>query len=262
VPNVAPFDVFEPAWVLWNFKHLSLDAKMKALCQPHLDFLEDSWTPGKGVGFAANYAAKDGDCTSITYDVLTHFGNSLDLDAVFQYESPYYFRCFDLESTPSISTNIHVLSALKEAGLDNMHPAVQKVLHLLSEIRAGDPFWLDKWHASPYYTTGLAVLACIGYDADLAYDAVKWIIDTQNDNGAWGYYNMPTAEETAYCLQSLAIWNRETSNSIPDRVLERGVSWLIEHMDPPYPPLWIGKCLYCPIWVVRSAILSALMLIT
>jgi hypothetical protein len=29
-------------------------------------------------------------------------------------------------------------------------------------------------------------------------------------------------------------------------------------MDPPYPPLWIGKSLYSPGLVVRSAILSAL----
>lgn len=261
IPNVAPFDVFEPSWVLWNFKHLPLDAKMRNLCQSHLDFLESSWMPGKGVGFAANYGVKDGDCTSITYDVLAHFDRSLDLDAIFRYESPYYFRCFEMESTPSISTNIHVLSALKEAGLDKRHLAVQKVIHFLSEIRAGNPFWLDKWHASPYYTTGHAVISCIGYDDDLAYEAIRWIIDTQNDNGSWGYYSIPTAEETAYCLQSLAIWDRETVNSVPDGVLEKGTSWLVEHMAPPYPPLWIGKCLYCPEWVVRSAILSALELV-
>jgi hypothetical protein len=29
-------------------------------------------------------------------------------------------------------------------------------------------------------------------------------------------------------------------------------------MDPPYPPLWIGKSLYSPILVIRSAILGAL----
>jgi hypothetical protein len=44
-------------------------------------------------------------------------------------------------------------------------------------------------------------------------------------------------------------------------VLRRGAAWLAEHAEPPYPPLWIGKCLYCPVLVVRSAVLSALMLV-
>jgi hypothetical protein len=32
-------------------------------------------------------------------------------------------------------------------------------------------------------------------------------------------------------------------------------------MDKPYPPLWIGKCLYSPQLVVRSAAISALALV-
>ena len=36
--------------------------------------------------------------------------------------------------------------------------------------------------------------------------------------------------------------------------------WLEEHMELTYPPLWIGKCLYSPQLVVRSAVISALML--
>ncbi|HET90017.1 MAG TPA: cyclase [Chloroflexi bacterium] len=260
VPNVAPFDVFEPAWVLWNLKHIPLDDEMMALCQPHLDFLEHNWTPGRGMGFAAHYLPKDGDCTSITYDVLTHFGRSVDLDAVLHYESPYYFRCFDLESTPSISTNTHVLSALREAGLEKGHPAVQKALRFLREARTGHPFWFDKWHASPYYTTGLAINACLGYADDVAREAVQWTISTQNEDGSWGYYDMPTAEETAYCLQALTVWN-QSKNNVPPDVLINGALWLREHIDPPYPPLWIGKCLYSPVLVVRSTILSALTLV-
>jgi hypothetical protein len=38
------------------------------------------------------------------------------------------------------------------------------------------------------------------------------------------------------------------------------VRWLEEHADPPYPPLWIGKCLYNPRLVIRSAVISALTL--
>jgi hypothetical protein len=236
-----------------------MDDKMKILCRPHLDFLQKNWKPGLGAGFAANYAPKDGDGTSIVFDVLTHFGYSVDLAAVMHYEDPYYFRCFDLESTPSISTNIHVLSALHQANLGRKHPEVQKVIHFLQEIRAGKPFWFDKWHASPYYPTAHAVIACVNYDETMAHEAIQWILATQNRDGSWGYYDVPTAEETAYCLQALSVW-RDYKGRVPDKALWRGAMWLSKHMDPPYPPLWIGKCLYSPVLVVRSAILSALMM--
>jgi hypothetical protein len=48
---------------------------------------------------------------------------------------------------------------------------------------------------------------------------------------------------------------------VPNDVLKQGALWLADHALPPYPPLWIGKCLYCPELVVQSAILSALALV-
>jgi len=46
VPDVAPFDVFEQAWTLWNVALLgTLDEETLALCQPHLDFLRKAWKP-------------------------------------------------------------------------------------------------------------------------------------------------------------------------------------------------------------------------
>lgn len=258
-PNVAPFDIFEPAWVLWNLMLIkSLEAEILALFEPHLDFLESTWVPGKGIAHAAEYTPKDGDDTSLVYEVLTHAGRTVDLDAVQSYEHVYYYRCFNLESNPSISANIHVLGALRYAGLEITHPSVQKVLNFLREIRTEDTFWYDKWHASPYYATTQAIIACAGYADKLAHDAVSWLLETQSQNGSWGYY-LPTAEETAYCLQALSIWRRQ-GHPVPKEALKRGVGWLQEHKEPPYPPLWIGKCLYCPELVVQSTILSALIL--
>jgi halimadienyl-diphosphate synthase len=101
-------------------------------------------------------------------------------------------------------------------------------------------------------------MACNGYVNDLVESAFDWIVHTQNPDGSWGYY-MPTAEETAYCLQALAICQR-TGRSAPKDVIRRGAIWLADHQADPFPPLWIDKCLYCPDVVVRSAILTALWL--
>ena len=87
---------------------------------------------------------------------------------------------------------------------------------------------------------------------------MSWTLKTQNADGSWGCY-LPTAEETAYCVQALAIWKRH-GGRVPRDVLRRGAAWLAEHAEPPYPPLWIGKCLYGPELVIRSAVLSALIL--
>lgn len=258
-PNVAPFDVFEPAWALWHLALTDLAPESLNLCQPHLDHLERTWVPQKGVGFSSEYTPKDGDDTGLVYKVLTSFGRQVDLEAVLRYESAYYFRCYDLESNPSISANIHILDALRAAKLDIDHSAVQKIIRFLWETRVSQSFWVDKWHVSPYYATTHAVIACAGYQDEIIQSAFEWILKTQNADGSWGYY-LPTAEETAYCLQALAFCKRR-GYKVPGHIFQRAGDWLQDHMDPPYPALWIGKCLYCPELVVRAAILSALILL-
>ncbi|MEJ5309447.1 MAG: prenyltransferase/squalene oxidase repeat-containing protein [Anaerolineae bacterium] len=261
-PNVSPIDVFEQAWVLWNLKFVVnlLDEKVLDLCSFHLDCLEQSWVPGAGTGFTKNYAPRGGDETSVVYDVLKFYGRPVDVAAVLSYEKSYYFCCFNFESNPSISANSHALSALQQAGFEKTLPVIKKILHFLSESRTNNTFWFDKWHASPYYATSHAIIACMGYNDQIASSAIDWILSTQNADGSWGYY-APTAEETAYCIQALAIWRRYHNGQIQTDVFHRGQEWLMRHINPPYPPLWIGKCLYCPELVVKSAVLSALTLV-
>lgn len=257
MPNVAPFDVFEIAWSLWNLSlipGLGRPAKLK----PHLDFLSNAWQPKVGIGFAAGYSVKDSDDTGLVYDTLLRYGIEKDLASLLAYEENDHFRCFDLEVNPSISANIHVLGALAQTGLDNKNSSVRKVLSFLRKARGENAFWVDKWHSSPYYATAHAIIACAGIANDLVGEAVEWIISTQNANGSWGTY-IPTAEETAYAIQALWVWNEKVAR-VPKAVFRKGAQWLREHMNDPYPPLWIGKCLYSPNLVIRSAVISALAL--
>lgn len=256
----APVDIFEPSWALWNLALAGpLDDETLALCQPWLDFLEQSWKPGEGVGLSADYTPKDGDESGLVYEVLKRFGRSVDLESLFAYEDKDYFRCYSLETNPSMSGNIHVLGALRQAGLGPEHPSVQKILGFLQREKTAGTFWFDKWHASPYYATSHGIITCAGYADELAQEAVDWMLATQDANGAWGYY-FSTAEETAYCLQALTVWNRH-GGQVPLDVLKRGMAWLVDHLEPPYPHLWIAKSVYFPELIVRSTLLSALMLV-
>ncbi len=259
MPNVAPFDVFEIAWTLWNLSlipGLGYREKLK----PYLDFLSQAWQPKVGIGFAAGYSVKDGDDTGLVYETLLHYGIEKDLSSVLAYEQEDHFRCFDLEVNPSISANIHILGALLRAGLGKNNTSVQKILGFLRRTRNPQfPFWADKWHSSPYYATAHAIIACAGVENDLVAESVEWILKTQNRNGSWGTY-LPTAEETAYAIQALWVWDQK-AGSVPRGALLNGARWLRENLDLPYPPLWIGKCLYSPNLVIRSAIVSALALV-
>ena len=102
------------------------------------------------------------------------------------------------------------------------------------------------------------VIASMDYDRELAASAVDWILKTQGLKGSWGFY-MPTAEETAYALQALCLWASK-GGAVQRSVIQHGAAWLTDHMEPPYPPLWIAKSLYYSEWVVRAEILSALMM--
>jgi halimadienyl-diphosphate synthase len=256
-PNVVPFDVFEIAWTLWNLS-LIPNLKVTENIISHLDFLSAAWQPARGIGFASEYSVKDSDVTSLVFDTLSRFGRLKDVESILSYEEKDWFRCYDLEADPSVSANIHVLGALRAAGFEKKNPSVQKVIRFLERVKGEDPYWVDKWHYSPFYATAHAIIVCAGYDNELVKDAVEWLISSQRQDGSWGAY-FPTCEESAYVIQALWSW-RQNTGKVPEAVLKRGWRWLEENQDIEYPPLWIGKCLYNPTNVIRSAILSAISL--
>jgi halimadienyl-diphosphate synthase len=255
-PYVSPTDVFECAWSLWNLAMTDWGKSLKDSCTKHLEILERAWKPGIGVAAATGLSLIDGDDTAMTFEAVRRWGHSLDTKALLSFEAAEHFLCFKLEADPSISTNIHLLGALRGAGYDHLHPSVQKILGYLSTNRMASGMWVDKWHLSPYYPTAHAIIACTGYEEELIKSAVQGIIASQNQDGSWGR-PQPTAEETAYAIQALCTWKRH-GNSVDNQVLRIGAEWLTQHFQPPYPPLWVGKCLYCPERVVQATILSAL----
>jgi halimadienyl-diphosphate synthase len=97
-----------------------------------------------------------------------------------------------------------------------------------------------------------------GVGDDLAYPCIKWILKTQRSDGGWGYYDVSTLEETAYCLQALLHWDRTVERVDPAQI-DTAAAFLSRNIHEEHlPPLWIGKCLYSPRNVVRSAALAAM----
>lgn len=257
--DLAPFEVFETAWVLWNFSLLKeWDEETMALIRPKLDYLKKGWKPGKGIGLSTGYSVPDGDDTSFVFSVLARFGEPVDIETILSYEEKDRFRTFHYELNSSNSVNIHMLDALRAGGMNVECSSVQKILTHLQKVRKQDSYWYDKWHISPYYTTAHAIITCSGYADHIVQPAVKWILETQRKDGSWGF-QFSSAEETAYCLQALYTW-KQHGGKVPKVVFDSGLAWLKDHAEPPYPPLWLGKGLFTADLIVRSAVLSALSL--
>ena len=264
-PAVDPIDVFEPAWVMYNAALIwPNSSSLAGLIAPHVNALRSEMAAKHGVGYNTFFAVPDLDGTATVFRVLTWAGVDSDPALLAQFEEDDHFRCFPYERNPSVSAHVHLLDALRAAPeFPQRRRMIGKVLDFLERARTLRTFWFDKWHASPYYTTGHAVIA-LREDRYLAEEAVFWILNTQREDGSWGYYTDSTAEETAYCVQALV--SHQRSGACCDAVLQairRGAEYLAvsrERLELDYTPLWIGKSLYTPTWVVHATVLSALAL--
>jgi halimadienyl-diphosphate synthase len=264
-PAVDPIDVFEAAWVLFSAAQVWPDASQLAFeIGPHVDVLIEEFRRKNGAGYNSYFAVPDLDGTSMVFRVLNWVGIDPDPALLAQFEEDDHFRCFPFERNPSISAHVHLLDALRAAPeFPRRRRMIGKVLDFLGRSRTLQTFWFDKWHASPYYTTAHAIIA-LREHRYLAEEAAYWMINTQNKDGSWGYYDEGTAEETAYCLQALVSYQRggAACEQIASAI-RRGAEYLassIERRACAYTPLWIGKSLYTPTWVVHAAVLSALAL--
>lgn len=258
VPTIYPFEIFERAWVLYNLTQLGVSLPGAA---PLLEYLADSFTP-EGLAMSREGLIADCDDTAMGLIVLGRAGRPVDGDVLRRYERDGWFACFPMERNTSVSVNARVLEALRVAGGPQSprdRPQVRKLAEYLRGERCDGGYWRDKWHISPYYATTQVVLAATGIRDDLLDGTERWLLDTQRPDGSWGEYD-GTSEETAYAMQALCALAPRSMHAV-DVALRRGAAFLTERFDDTdYPELWIGKGLYTPHAIVRSAVISALLL--
>jgi halimadienyl-diphosphate synthase len=266
VITVYPFRVFELGWVLNNFIYggTTLD---KLIDFGALDWLRHEIEP-HGVGFDSDFTVPDGDTTSVCCRVLLCAGYEVapSIIARFENKERRIFRTYSYERNISVGTNVHALETLDlMPDYPNRQEVQEQIMVALLDKRQYGVYWVDKWHASPYYATAHTLMALMKHGAHLAHacrHSVDWLVHTQHKEGSWGFFRRGTAEETAYVLTALLHYSR--INAIDPEVLHRGAEYLVreyQEADQVYvPELWIAKCLYAPHDIVRSAIIAALML--
>lgn len=257
LPPVAPSGMFMSSFMLYYLHYGNMLAGHGDSLKSHHEYLREHWRP-EGVGWAP-LAIPESDSTAVVLLALQRGGFEADGTCLLAYERDQHFAVLNYELDPSISANLHILEAL-ETLPERERPRVQdKILDYVLRARKYGTFWSDKWHASVYYPTGLALMILPTHVPDEMDSTLSWLLFTQHANGAWGQY-MPTREETALTLLALLNYHR-TVRSLPHEPLRRAAEYLVATESPlgeSHPQLWISKALYAPAPVIRSTILAAL----
>ncbi len=259
-----PFATFELAWVLNNIAF----SKMPITNFVDQDVLESMYaemTP-MGVGLDPSFGIPDGDITSVYSRLLTEAGYDVQPSILASFEKPEagVFRTYEYELNVSVGTNVHALEALRlMPEYPNRQAIREQVVLMLLDSQKFNTYWVDKWHTSPFYATSHALVALLNEGKHLmsvCRRSADWLIHTQHDDGSWGFFQVGTAEETAYAITALLHFNEY--ESVNKEVLLKGVEYLVKayETEAEHPALWIGKCLYTPCDVVRSSVLTALIL--
>jgi halimadienyl-diphosphate synthase len=264
-PILYPFETFELTWVLNNLT-LSGTHITEFASEQIWEKLKSRIGPS-GIGLDPTFGITDGDITAVSSRLLSITGYDVDpkILARFEDSNDHIFRTYNYERNASISTNIHALEAVRTIeNYPNLQQVCKQIVLMLLSKRKFNTYWVDKWHASPYYATSHAIKALLdegAYLANACEHTINWMVHTQHKNGAWGFFEQGTAEETAYVLTALLHYHRHYP--IKPDILHRGAAYLQKvHQEAKgnYPPLWIDKCLYTPDNIVHSAVLAALIL--
>lgn len=259
IPAFASIDLFEITWALSRLQAVgAIDAQMPEVRQL-LDQLWQAWSPSTGIHFSSLFPIHDLDMSSAVFALLRWGGYPVEADAFEYFELEDHFCTYRDETNPSPSAHLRLLIALQSCPDHPKQPAWrQKALNALRQYDENGSYWWDKWHASPYYVGNLAIYALYRLDRDLAASRLKWILRTQRDDGGWGYLDKSTAEETAYCLDALLLWDRMV-DSVDPVIIRQAANFLSAHSrEQDYTPLWISKGLYTPHNIVKATIWSAL----
>jgi halimadienyl-diphosphate synthase len=268
VPVGVPVNIMECAWMVSTLvsSGLGVDVPDHLVRTLHAAFGESGASVGAGL-------TPDADDTATALYALALVDSPRSPDCLATYWEGTHFSTFPSERTPSTTTNAHAVQALGaltargRAPVAPLDGAVGAVVSWLCARQEPDGSWQDKWHASPYYATLCCALALAEHGGDAARPAVakavRWVLDSQRENGSWGRWS-GTYEETAYAVRLLLTAERHAGSTLSElddgivRAAARGYAFLLwSEGETGAPHLWHDKDLYTPIRMVRAEGLAA-----
>ena len=269
IPHFYPYRTFELAWVLEHLAYGGLSLADPQLIPVHVwDQLQAALSP-KGTSMDPGFGINDGDTTAVVMHVLGLGRRSLDPASLRHFEDAQgrIFRTFRFERNASVSTNAHALEVLALLpDYPDRKEVWTRVVTMLLATKQYQSYWTDKWHASPFYATAHVLISLLRVGEPLISECqgvIDWVVHMQREDGAWGFYGISTAEETAYALLALLQYHRKFG-TVDASVMHRGARFLLRQdrdgEGQMFPDLWIAKSLFAPQDVIRSAIVAALYL--
>lgn len=259
LPNVFPIDEFELAFSANYFLEAGMSIN-DPLLQPLIKKVTKRWQQRHetGIGYSSHFFI-DPDCSATAIRVLNAAGyKNIDPDILLNFFNGSHIETYQGELSPSVSANLHTVSALSLLPrTDRIDHAIQKILSWLEQqANTEGPIFTDKWHFSPIYPIARAVISLIDLHKDLALRCVNHLLNSQHENGGWGFYNIATAEETAFASLALCYWHKK-AGKVSSSTLIKAKKFLLTESNFSPAALWIGKVLYCPTMVVTAAVTAA-----
>lgn len=249
VCHLWPIDNFEIAWALDFYRRAQYDSPSNGALAIKL---AEQWNLQHGLGSSSAFPETDGDTTAVGYTVLYSAGLKPDDEPLMHFWRDDMFLTFPVEYKRSPSVHVHALTAFRQSEKrEHKRAAV-----LINEWLRKQPLPLhDKWHISPFYATSRLIPILIDWDNEFANQCTETLLEYQQEDGGWGCRGASTAEETSYAVLGLvAAWHAGILSDVTP--LQRAKHFLADRPEPT-ERLWIGKVLYQPIGVVRSAIIAA-----
>ncbi len=257
VPFCWPFDVFENVWVLDNFRRAGLDPRTPAIARL-VKIVHNSWELNQpGLSYSDLFRVNDGDDTMVGFTVLNWAGVSPSDEPVLAFWDEDHFRSYMDERSPSVSANIHALTALRtQDGFPHRNLA-RRLTEWLAQQMNPTCLFDDKWHYSPYYSVAHAISAFAGWDDTIARQCIDHLLEHQQPDGGWGGFGFSTQEETAHCM--LALYNARAWGLLRDRRPLAAAARFFQSVayQEPEERLWIGKTLFRPEGIVKAVLLAA-----
>jgi len=252
-------DIWDRIYGLYCFLHVR---STERAYRENASVLLDQWR--NGLSFGTHFSVIDLDDTAMGYRILAHVGQEPDPHVLDGFWKGDFWATYKIHDKGHVAPNIHALEAIAVSSHPEKDAYIDATIKWLRTKMIDGNHFIDHWHLSPAYPTTHAIFAFHLTEETLMERCVSYFIDTQNDDGSWGFISngngLGTLEETALVLQGLLYYNNHVE-SLDTEPLSRGVEYLLgNYPRADYPAMWWAKVLYAPRNMIDATVISTLMM--